>query len=148
MITKTTRIVIFNLQNSHSHKRPKSASGKSSSCRFSAEINANTKATEYVAFGFSVWILWFPSPSRKVWTSLFVSDADYFSVFAAITRESSDKLLVLRIAKALPFIHQPDRVAPKASDVSAADWLYQHMKKYRIFPRVLLRLFSGSEIPV
>ena len=36
--------------------------------------------------------------------------------------------------KALVFIHQPDRVAPKANDVSAADWLYQHTwKKYDIF---------------
>ena len=26
---------------------------------------------------------------------------------------------------ASPFIHQPDRVAPKASDVSVADWRYQ-----------------------
>ena len=34
--------------------------------------------------------------------------------------------LVLRIVKALPFIHQPERVVPKASDVSAADWQYQH----------------------
>ena len=60
-----------------------------------------------------------------------------------------DKQLVLRIVKALPFIYQPDRVAPKASDVSAADWLYQHTwKKYDIFSRVLLRLFSGPEIPV
>ena len=45
--------------------------------------------------------------------------------------------LVLRIVKALPFIHQPDRVAPKApkaSDVSPADWLYQLMwKKIRYF---------------
>ena len=38
-----------------SGKRAKSASGKSSSCRFSfsAARNANTKATEYVIFGFS-----------------------------------------------------------------------------------------------
>ena len=50
--------------------------------------------------------------------------------------------------KALPFFHQPDRVASKSSDVSAADWLYQHVKKYRIFSRVLLRIFSGPEIPV
>ena len=37
-----------------SGKQPKSASGKSSSCRFlfSAERNANTKVTEYVTFGF------------------------------------------------------------------------------------------------
>ena len=74
-ISKTTMFVIFNLQNSHlltlslpteglSGKRPKSASSKSSSCRFSfsAARNANTKA---VTFGFSFCILVF-SPSRKV----------------------------------------------------------------------------------
>ena len=66
-------IVIFGLQNfdvltffladrrSLSGKRPKSASGKSSSCRFSfsAERNANIKATEYATFGFSFSILVF-----------------------------------------------------------------------------------------
>ena len=57
--------------------------------------------------------------------------------------------LILRNMKALLFIHQPDRVARKASDVSGADWRYQtHAKRYRIFSRVLLRLFSGPEIPV
>ena len=51
------------------------------------------------------------------------------------------------MVKALPFIHQPDRVERKASDVSAADWRYQtHVKKTRIFSRVLLRLFLGLEI--
>ena len=50
----------------------------------------------------------------------------FFGVLAVRIRESSDKQVVLRIVKTLPFIHQPDRVAPKASDVSAADWLYQH----------------------
>ena len=51
--------------------------------------------------------------------------------------------------KPLRFIRQPDRVAPKASDVSAADWLYQPTwKKYHIFSRVLLRLFSELEIPI
>ena len=48
------------------------------------------------------------------------------SVLTAIIQESSDKQLVLRIVKALPFIHQPNRVVLKASDVSEADWLYQH----------------------
>ena len=41
----------------------------------------------------------------------------FFSVLTAIILETSDKQLVLRIVEALPFIHQPDRVAPKASDV-------------------------------
>ena len=51
--------------------------------------------------------------------------------------------------KALPFIHQPDRVARKASDVSIADWRYQtHIKKNIVFFHscVMLRLFSGLEI--
>ena len=66
----------------------------------------------------------------------------FFSVIDAIIRESSNKQLVLRIVKVLPFIHQPDRVAPKASDVSAADWLYQHMSKSTIFFHVCCYGFS------
>ena len=44
------------------HYKKKSFSGKSSSCRFSfsAARNANTKATEYVTFGFSFCTLVFP----------------------------------------------------------------------------------------
>ena len=61
--------------------------------------------------------------------------------FLVFSRHNSRKLL--------PSIYQPDLVAPKASDVSAADLLYQHKwKKYDIFSRVLLRLFSELEIPV
>ena len=53
------------------------------------------------------------------------------------------------MVKATPFIHQPDRVARKASDLSAADWPYQiQVKKYRIFSRVLLRLFLGLKVLV
>ena len=55
----------------------------------------------------------------------------YFRFLAAIIRKYSHKRPW--IENALPFIHQPDRVARKACDVSAADWRYQHMKKYRIF---------------
>ena len=87
-------------------------------------------------------VYWFFSPSWKVWTSLSVSDTDFFSVLATIIQESSDKQLVMRIVKALPFIHQPDRVAPKASDVSAADWLYQHRWKNTIFFHVCCYGFS------
>ena len=65
LITKTTMVVNFNLQNSHwltcpyrrrnlSGKLQKLASGKSSSCwlSFSAERNGNTKATKCVTFSF------------------------------------------------------------------------------------------------
>ena len=50
----------------------------------------------------------------------------FICVLVATIRESSDKQLVLRIVKALAFIHQPDLATLKASDVSAGDWLYQH----------------------
>ena len=42
------------------------------------------------------------------------------------------------MVKASPFIHQPDRMARKASDVSAADWRYQtFVKKCKITVRTL-----------
>ena len=45
-----------------SGKQPKSASGKSSSCRFPflAERNTNTKATENVTFGLFSVLVFFP----------------------------------------------------------------------------------------
>ena len=92
------------------------------------------------------------TPSLNIVWSRALQRYRFFSVLAAIIREISDKQLVLlRIVKALLFIHQPDRVSPKASDVSAADWLTAvatHVKKYDIFSRVLLRLFLGPGIPV
>ena len=70
MTTKTTMVVIFYSQNSHlltlslpTEKvfQVNGQNRKSSSCRFSfsAERNANNKATEYVTFGFSFSILVF-----------------------------------------------------------------------------------------
>ena len=107
-----------------SGKQPKSANGKSSSCQFSFldKRNANTEVTEYATFGFSL-VYWFPSLSRKLWTSLSASDKDFLSVLAAIIWENSDKQLVLRIMKALPFIHQPDQVVPKATDVQLIGYI-------------------------
>ena len=103
-----------------SGKRPKSASGKSPSCRFLfffiMEGNANTKATEYATFGFSFSTLVF-FPFKESLNVTVCQRYKLFSVLAAIIRESPCKQLVLRIIKALQFFHQPDRVAPKASDV-------------------------------
>ena len=71
-----------------------------------------------------------------------MSNTDFFSFLAALIRKIPKNNRGLGMVKALPFIHQPDRVVRKASDVSAADWLYQtHVKIYRIFSRVLFRLF-------
>ena len=160
MITKTTMVVIFNLQNSH-------LLTLSLPTEEVFQVNGqNRPATNLLAVDFhsqpremltpkplntqlSVFILvyWFSSSFRKVWTSLSVSGYGVFSVLAAIIRESSDKQLVLRIVKALPFIHQPDRVAPKASDVSAADWLYQHTWKNTKFFHVCCYGFSQAGNP-
>ena len=57
----------------------------------------------------------------------------------------SKKELLLRIMKALPFIHQPDWVVPKASDMSAADRLYQHTWKNMMFFHVCCYGFSQSQ---
>ena len=75
-------------------KRPKQASEKSSSCRFSfsAGRNVNAKATKYVTFGFSFSILVFFT---------FCQQYVPFTILTAIIRRSSDKQFVLRIVKAL-----------------------------------------------
>ena len=106
MITKTSMVVIFNLQNSH--------------------LLTLSLLTDEVFQVDGQNLYWFSSPSRKVWTSLSVNEVQTHERLAAIIRENSDKQLVLRILRALPFIHQPGRVEPKASDMSAADWLYQY----------------------
>ena len=53
----------------------------------------------------------------------------------------SEKILTnnlgLRMVKALPFIHHPDRVARKARDMSVADWRYQTREKISYFSGVV-----------
>ena len=70
-----------------SDKRPKSASGKYFSCRFSfsAERNPNTKATEYVTFGFSFGFL----PLLRTFEPHSLSAIRIFSCFS---RHNSRKL--------------------------------------------------------
>ena len=149
--------IVFNVKNSQflnqslltECTRPKSACSKSSSCRFSfsATRNAISKATEYVTFSFSYRILVF-FPFQESLNATICKRQEFSNVLAAIIRKNSTNDLGLRMMKALLFIHQPDRVAPNARDVST-DWRYQTLvKKYRIFSRVLLLLFSELEILV
>ena len=57
--------------------------------------------------------------------------------------------LGLKMVKALPFIHKPDRVARKASDVSAADWRNQtHVKNISYFFTCVVTTFLRAEILV
>ena len=148
MITKSTMVVILNSQIliywlfPHRQRKFFRWTAKISqwqipqlSISFSAERNANTKATEYVTFGFSFSVLVFLPFSESL--NLTVCQRyGFLRVLAAIMWESSDKhsdkQLVLRIVKALP----------KASDTSASDWLYQHTWKNTIFFHVFCYGFS------
>ena len=52
------------------------------------------------------------------------------------------------MVKASQFIHQPDRVVRKASDVSAADWRFQtHVKKKKLYLfTFVVKAFLRTEI--
>ena len=125
MITKSTMVVIFNFQSSNlltlslPTEEVFQVNGQNRPVANLPVVDFHSQPREMLT----------PKPlntSKEVWTSMSVSNSFFFSVLAAIIWGISNKGLVLRIVKALPFIHQPDRVAPKANDVSAADWLYQH----------------------
>ena len=102
--------------------------GKSFSCGFSCSDarNAITKATdEYVIFGFSYRILVF-FLLQEILNVTVSRQYEFFSVLAA---KIFYKRLELRMVKTLPYIHQPNKVARKASDLLAADWRYQTREK-------------------
>ena len=71
----------------------------------------------------------------------------FFSVLAAIIRESSDKQLVLRIVKPLPIVYQLDRVAPKARESGECQQLigYINTRKNTIFFHVCCYGFSQGQ---
>ena len=49
------------------------------------------------------------------------------------------------MVKASPFIHQPDQVVQKVSDVLAADWWYHaYMKKYDIFSCIVMAFLRAQ----
>ena len=93
---KQKKGITFNSQNSQLKTfslpgtRPKSVSGKSSSCRFlfSAVRNAITKATEYQTFGCSWPTLFFFRP-WEILKFIVCERYKFFSVLAAVIREIS-----------------------------------------------------------
>ena len=97
--------------------------------------------TQLSVFSFSILVFF---PFQESLNLIVCQRYGFFNVLAAIIRESSDKQFVLRIVKALPFTHQTDRVAPKASYVSVADSLCQHVWKNTIFFYVRHYDFSQS----
>ena len=134
-----------------SGKRPKSVSGKSSGCRFSfsAERNANTKATEYVTFGFSFEYCGFLPPLEKSEPHCLSAIRIFLKCFR---RHYSKKLWQTTcIENREGFaVHSSTWPSGAKGEWRVSSWLAisTHVKKYRIFSRVLLRLFSRPEIPV
>ena len=135
MIAKTTMVVIFNLHNSHLFTLSSpteevfQVNSQNQPVANLPVVDFHSQPREMLApkplnMQLSVYLLvyWFSSPSRKVLNLIVSQKYRCFSVLAAIIRESSDKQLVLRIVKALLFIHQPDQVVPKACDMQAADY--------------------------
>ena len=105
-----------------SGKRPKSANHKSSSCRFSfsAERNANTKATEYVIFGFSFSLLVF----FLFWESLNLTVCQqyvFFSVLATIIRGFSRQTTCIENREGFA-VH----LSTWPNGAKGGWWLYQH----------------------
>ena len=66
-----------------------------------------------------------------------------FNELAAIIQENSTNNLGLSMMRALPLIHQHDRVARKASDVSVADDI-NHVKSYIFLECVLTTFLRGG----
>ena len=89
-------------------------------------------------------VCWFSSPFQESLNLIVCQQYGFFSVLAAIIRESSDKKLVLRIVKPLPIVYQLDRVAPKARESGECQQLigYINTRKNTIFFHVCCYGFS------
>ena len=123
MITKTTMVVIFNLQNSHlltlslPIEEVFQVNGQNRPVANLPVVDFYSQRREILTpkpLSFNTLVFF---PFKESSNLTVCQRYELFSVLAAIIRESSCKQLVLRIIKALRFFHQPDRVAPKASDV-------------------------------
>ena len=140
VITKTTIVVIFNLKNSHL---------LTLSWLTKEVFQVNGRNRPVANLSVSIFIL---SREKYQHQSHSIRNFRFFlryfgflpllekfephclsaiRIFSCFSRHNSRKFrqIIMRIVKALPFIHQPDWVVPKASDVSATDWLYQYKWK-------------------
>ena len=92
--------------------------------------------------------VWPSSPSRQFWTTASVSDTN--SVFQCFRsgHNSKKKLDWEWWGLCYLFVNMAEwRKRRERRDVSAVDWWCQtHVKNYRVFSPVFLRIFSGLEI--
>ena len=159
MTTKTKMVVIFNSKKFSfidfvltdrwrpSGKRSRSARSKSSCCRFSfsAERNANTKATEYTNFGFSFNILVL-IPILGKFEPHRLSTIRIFYCFRRHNLRKLQQTTRIENHGGLA-VHSSTWPGGAKGKWRVGSWLAisTHVKKYDIFSRMLLRLFSGPD---
>ena len=105
---------VFTVRRSLSRKRPKSAGGKSSGCRFSFsdERNANTKATEYATF--YIWLS--QNVLRKWWNNSLFSVGESNEEAASKRERSFDKRVNLWISFEKLQVEQNDKMHHKTDE--------------------------------
>ena len=115
---------------------------------FLAARNTYTRTTDYITFDFSFFIL-VSSPSRKLWMSLSV--AWTIRIFQCLSSHTLKKFRQTTLDWERWRLRRSfvNLTGTKGEWRSAAYWRYKtQVKKYRIFSRVLLRLFLGLEFLV
>ena len=161
MITKTTMVVIFNLQNSHlltlslPTEEVFQVNGQNRPVANLPVVDFHSQPREMLTSKplntqLSVFLLvyWFSSLSRKVWTSLSVSDTD-FLVFNRHDLRKLRQTTCIENREGFA-VHSSTWPNGAKGEWRISSWLAAstYVKKCDIFLRVLLRLFSEPEIPV
>ena len=76
-----------------------------------------------------------------------VSDTDFSVFWQPLSEKILTNDLVLRIVKALPFIHQPDRVVRKVKTCQQLIGDIKHVKKIRYFFTCVVTAFHRARNP-
>ena len=156
MITKTTMVVIFHLQKSHllTFSSPIEevfqVTGQSRPVANLPVVAFHSQPREMLTpkpLNKQLWVFllvyWFSSPSRKVWTSL-----SAIRIFLCFSRHNSRNIWQTTCIENREGFAVHSLTWPSVTRVSSWLAISTQVKKYNVFSRVLLRLFSGPEIPV
>ena len=152
MITKTTMVVIFNLQNSHSltfsfpTEEVFQVNGQNRPVANLPVVDFHSQPREMLTpkplnTQLSVFLLvyWFSSPSPL---NLIVCQRyGFFSVLATMIQESSDKQLVMRIVKAFEWRQRRVTYKQLIGYINTRE-------KIRCFFKCVVTAFLGAGIPV
>ena len=164
MITKTTMVVIFNLPNSHlltlslPTKEVFQVNGQNRPVANLPVVDFHSQPREMLTpkplntqLPVFLLVYWFFSPSRKVWTSQFVTVCQrygYFSVLAATIRERSDKWPCIENREDFA-IHSSTWPSGAKGEWRISSWLATstHVEKIRYFFTYVVTAFLRAGNP-